>query len=287
MVKKGIVITVLSCVALFIIGALLLVIGIANGGKLFFNIDFGNHKVITSNKEVMIEGDETVNEFSGIDVEIADGDLKIVEGDGYKIRYNLYGENRPDIKVEDGVLKFKENHKKSDNYFNFNLTGFEDEFRPFVEITVPEGVVLKDNAISIALGDVEIAGMGLEETSFNVANGDLKLKNVTADSLDIVDAYGQVDISESDIKELDMDIDYGDINCIDLRAGTVKINNAFGDTKLDMAGEEADYSLDVELSVGEFELNGKKVKNKYSQNKDKEKKISVEIASGDLEITFK
>ena len=279
--KKGLVITILSCVALFIIGTLVLLIGIAKGGKVLFNIDYGNHKITTTRNAELSRGTVSVEEFSGMNIELPNGDFRIVEGDEYKVSYAVYCEEAPTI----DVLKFSV--KSKDNYFSFNLSNEKEEVTPYVEVTVPTGTILKESEVDIAYGDSKIDGLTLEDATFNLADGDIKFNNIKIDSLEIKSALGDINISDSDIGETDIEASAGNITLTDTRFSKLDINAAYGDVDLDVAGEEADYSLDVDLSFGKFELNGKEKKNRYSQNSDKDKKIDVDIATGDLSISFK
>ena len=83
--RKGMKITIIIMLAMFIIGAMLMIIGIATGGTLRFNVDYFGRRVDTSSE--LYHGEESVGTFNDVDVRMDSGEVKIVRGSEYKVSY--------------------------------------------------------------------------------------------------------------------------------------------------------------------------------------------------------
>ena len=66
--KKGLAITLIGCVVLFILGLILFFVGLNAGGSIGFNVDFKNHEVSTAKDYKLNTGEQEVSAFSNIDI---------------------------------------------------------------------------------------------------------------------------------------------------------------------------------------------------------------------------
>ncbi len=322
--KKGLHVVLILCFLLFVAGAIILVIGLARGGKMFFTIDYFNHKVNTSGTVKMIEGDKELSEYSSLDIDVNAAEVRVVEGDGYKVKYALYEDNEPTIGVEDKTLKISTSINS--NTFSFELFGnnAEENKSPYIEITVPAGTKFENAEISTNAGDIKLDGYDITTLFIESNAGSADLSNLSVATLNIDVDYGQVDIDDIEADELkikanagsaditgltaesaDVDMNCGglDISSSEIDSLTAKLNlgnakvdetridkvdidtNA-GNVDLKMIGEEADYYIDVDVSAGDFMLNGKKQESNYSANSGKERSIKVESDAGSVSIDF-
>lgn len=87
--KKGLAITLIICAILFIVGGVLIVLGIANGGAMLFNIDYAHHKVNTSSSKEIISGNEDVDPFTDIEIDVDAAAVTIVKGESYHVDYKF------------------------------------------------------------------------------------------------------------------------------------------------------------------------------------------------------
>ena len=100
--KKGLAITLIICAILFIVGGVLIVLGIANGGAMFFNIDYAHHKVNTSSSKEIISGNEDVDPFTDIEIEIIPNKISFLFDESKTLNLNIY-----EIKIDDNLIHNK------------------------------------------------------------------------------------------------------------------------------------------------------------------------------------
>ncbi len=285
--KKGLTITIIICMFLFLSGGILLIIGLANGGKLLFNIDYRNKKVETAKDLKIVTGEETVDSFSSIDLDVHAAEVRIVEGGGYNVKYAMYEGDIPRISVEDNKLTIK-TINDGEGYVSFDLLGFakQEEKTPYIEITVPAGTEFDDVRMKTNAGDINLDGYVIDALDIEANAGSIDLKNMTIDSFDADVNCGGIDISSSEIGTLTTKQNMGSLAVDDTRIYSADVDTDAGSVMMKLIGEEADYHIDVDVNAGSFQLNGETKDSSYNANSDKEMSIEVDASAGSVMIDF-
>ena len=115
--KKGVLITMIICAILFVLGIVFIVVGCASGATMDFDIDYIEHRIFSPGEDELYSGNEDTEAFSDVDINMNSSNVKIIEGDSYRVEYKLYG-NQPIITVENGKLIIKE---KNEHKVGFHL----------------------------------------------------------------------------------------------------------------------------------------------------------------------
>ena len=316
--RKGMKITIIIMLAMFIIGAMLMIIGIATGGTLRFNVDYFGRRVDTSSE--LYHGEESVGTFNDVDVRMDSGEVKIVRGSEYKVSYAIRGSKKPTLKNENGKLVFS----TPKNQFNISLNFNDDKDNPYLTITIPdnadlnevkldsdagatviEGINFKDLQIISDTGATEISDVETDTLNIDADTGTLALKNVkakevevdkdsgainidnlTCDTFDGKCATGDFTLDNSTIEKFVLVSDTGKTTVSEGRISDIKITSDYGSIKLGLIGEEADYTIKSKVDFGSNVIDGRKQGSSYSSNGGK-KNIDIEADSGDVEIDFK
>lgn len=322
--KKGLLVTLIICFILFLSGAILLVIGLSTGGKIFFTIDYKNRKVNTSGSRELVNGEQALGEFDSIDIDVSAAEVTVVEGSEYKVRYALYEGSEPTISIDD--KKFSMKNEIFDGTLSYGLWGdnSDDEKRPFVEITVPAGTKFENVSISTNAGDIKLDGYEIAtlivdsnagslelknlsvgnvdvdvdcghvdiadtkaaEVSINAAAGNADISGLTADNVDIDMNCGGLNISSSELGELEAKMNMGKADISETKIDNIDIEADAGDVKLSLIGEEADYYFDLDSNAGNVTIDGSKESNNYTANSGKDKTIKVNTNAGNISIDF-
>ncbi len=321
--KKGLLITLIFCVVLFLAGAAFLIVGLATGGKIFFTVDYKNRKVNTSSNLELITGEQELNEFDSIDIDISAAEVTVVEGDGYKVKYALYGNVEPTISVDDKKLSMKTEIESGT--FSLDLFGNDPEKEnPYVEITVPAGKKFETVNICTNAGDINLDGYEITTLMVQSNAGNSDLKNLSVGSIDLDLNYGKVKIVDTEATDVSVKASAGnaeisgliadsatfDMNCGELdvltselgrleakqNLGKVKVDETkidnidieadAGDVSLGLIGEKADYYFDIDSSAGDITVDGEKKENDYNANSGKDKTIKIETNAGSVSIDF-
>ena len=200
--KKGLAITLIICAILFIVGGVLIVLGIVNGGAMFFNIDYAHHKVNTSSSKEIISGNEDVDPFTDIEIDVDAAAVTIVKGESYHVDYKLSADayDKVDIGVESGKLKINAKHKS--NYLSLSFNPLPDDLKPYIEITVPENAELKDGTITVDAGNIGVKDLSFDNFTVDSDAGKVTLENATIGSSSLDTDAGDIDITGSDLEKL-------------------------------------------------------------------------------------
>lgn len=191
-----------------------------------------------------VEIADTIHE---IDVDYIAGDIDIISGSSDKITVHETAEKDLD---EDHMVHTWVDGKKlyikycaSDNDLDF--TGMEKH----LTITVPDGTDLSEFKLDAAAGNITVKDIKTEELNIDAAAGDIALT----------------------LKDLPKETD------IDAAAGNIKIQMP----------EAAGVTLKFDNAVGDFDCNIPYVKNEDNDEYvfgDGSHQISIDMAAGDLEI---
>ena len=299
--NKGLIITIVICIILFCLGVGLVVAGWKMGAATDFDIDIVNRKIQAVNEESMKSGEEETGAFSEIDLDMDATNVKILEGNSFKVDYRVYDEI-PEIKNDNGKLIVKEKQHTKKLRFHLNAINNEDTY---VNIYIPKGTTINSCKIDIDAGNVAIdnqnmGNLNIDADAGNVkfANssfkdivvkadaGDIKLAGIKAESMDGDVNYGNVKISDSEIGDFKLDTDAGNTKVAETKMNNIEIKTDAGNVNLALIGEKADYSFDVKVDYGNLMLDGAKQGSKVNIEGKSGKKIKIDADAGNVEIDF-
>lgn len=165
---------------------------------------------------------------------------------------------------EDGSLIIN-NTKK----FNFGFWNNHKFISPRILITIPKECKLNHFDLTVSGGTFKTKEISLycDSSSINLGAGDVFLKSI----------YGG---------KMDFHVGMGNLSYIGTVSKKTNIDCGMGNLKLNLFGNEKDYSYDVKLGLGNFKFNKEKRSGTYQsfdENK-KENHISVNCGMGNVNI---
>ncbi|MDR0853745.1 MAG: DUF4097 domain-containing protein [Clostridiales Family XIII bacterium] len=257
--------------AVFVVGAIIAVLGFTLGGMKSVAVDSKGIHVVTEKDMPLVEIDETYDSFSSIEMNTAViSHVNLVEGDRYSVTGKVQASSgKATVEVRDGTLVVK---TKQDEFFGFNLfslgniVGNEDSS---LTITYPKGKKLKNVVIESDVSDLTIDGMKAKKLEVHSDVGDTTIENVDVEKLTASVNIGKLTLSGVKAEKADIDIDTGDaeidglrsngltiesnIGSVDLSGtllGKSEIDCDMGDLKLALAQSRDETSLKAEADVG-------------------------------------
>lgn len=156
-----------------------------------------------------------------------------------------------------------------------------------VIITVPENKVFESVSISAGAGEMNIEALSAETLNMDLGAGDIVFDRIDiSGSASINAAAGELIVRQGRINDLEMNLAVGDVNLKAELSGKTEIECAAGDIDIELNGEEADYSIEVDKGISSCKLNGKELKDdtRYGDGKNI---IEIDGGIGDIEITTK
>ena len=185
---------------------------------------------------------------TGIDFEIAVGEVKISTGETMEIAVTDMFENAISSYVEDGVW-----------YVTDSLIGngsVYSEYCPEITITMPQDFEIKYGDIYLAAGLMNVDELVADVLCLEVDAGSLKILSLTADnSVVIKNGVGEVKIYDADVKNVSLDNGFGAVSFSGAISGHNVIKCGVGEVKLDLTDRDrVDFNYDITCGIGEVRI---------------------------------
>lgn len=218
-----------------------------------------NGEPITNNTAGYTDIDEVVDAFKNIDVDVDMMDIKIEEGEDYRVVIHYLAADEISYKVSDDIFTCTQKMTKEINNRKNTMT-----------IYIPKKT--KMNTVEISSG-----------------MGDISLTNVTASSIISSSGMGDFIVTDSACDSLEAELGMGDAKVIGAVKENINIDDGMGDVKLNLTGKKIDYNYEITRGIGTVKIDGMKKEgmgdikedNKASNN------ITVSNGMGDTIIEFK
>jgi len=185
---------------------------------------------------------------SGINFEIAVGDVQIRKGTTMEITVTDMFENAISSYVKDGIW-----------YITDSLLGsrsVHSEYSPEITITLPEGPVLDFVKVYLAAGRMDVDHLEAEELRLEVDAGSLKIFHLCANALlEIKNGVGEVKIYDASAKNLSVDAGVGSVDVSGVITGHNVIKGGIGEVKINLTDRNRiDFNYKVTCGIGEVEI---------------------------------
>ena len=183
--------------------------------------------------------------------------------DGFRTRYLTHSNKK------DGTAEF--------SYHVPKYYALPDIDSAVLTITVPENILHKVD-IELAMGDVDLGTLSVEELDLELAMGDVIANSLTVKDADFDLAMGDCHIDHLTAPKFDAELAMGDCT-IDMLSGAqdVSISATLGKAALTLEGSASDYTLVTNGLTGTSIHDGKA---------NTSRKISLSSTTGDLSISY-
>lgn len=140
--------------------------------------------------------------------------------------------------------------------------------------------------LSNAYGEVTLEEVALKnEAEIYAESGNIELNDVNIPNLTAESDYGDITGKMVSVRQAELRLESGECKLRKLDTDNIKVESSYGDVELDLIQLLDDFSYDLYTDYGELYVSDKKMGSQYeSLQDDKEKKISINCESGDIEI---
>lgn len=253
--KRAIYLTLLSLVTIgcIIFGT------IYHTGKAIVHFDrWWDEEVEDNSTDTSEEGEYTLDAFTSLNVQADIAAVSVRQGDEFKIEWSVHRSGVPTYEVKDGVLTVTQKHPHK------NIAG---EHSCSITITLPEGTKLDRVEIDADVGDVQIS-------------------NVITEKMDITADVGTVDMENCQLGDSTIEADVGDVRLYACEFKDMNVSADVGSISINTAQDLADYSFDLETSVGDIRINNENEHKKFEKHGSGKYRIDADCDVGSLEINF-
>lgn len=216
--------------------------------------------------------EQTLAEFSSIEVDVNAIDISIKVGDEYSFVFDGDSRLEPTVTVEGGKLKITQKIKD----FKPNFSSYSSK----TEITIPANAMDK-LSFDVDAGNIELYEGEFNEIDFDVDAGNIEFHRIKGDKVSIdADAgnielkdceftsyaelgadMGNIEVSNSSIARMDVDVDMGNI---DLEGNFEEINANCSLGEISVTTENEAAKLKLETDLGNVTVNGQDMGKRYN-----------------------
>ena len=268
------------CLILALLGAGLVGVGIALGGKPNFRLDWKNRTLLGGDAELKT-GETAPEAFTALEIDVATADIEISVGDAFRVEYAL--DEEPEITQEGGVFKLVEPSHSGVSIVG--ITGIGSGKGPYVRVTVPADAAFDSVKLDSATGDLTVSQLNCKTLTVDFSTGDAHLIAVTADRLTADGSTGSVILTDCAFGTVELDVSTGSIEARSLAVtGSLQADASTGDVALDLRGQASDFGMDLESGTGDVTVDGKDRGDEYKTSGGIP--LTVDTSTGSIDVRF-
>lgn len=233
---------------IFIITAFCMALG------LFINLfSYSSSNIVTS-EDMSYQVDEI--EFSNINIDMRAGNVKIVQGNDYNIKYDGTKKLQPTYDIQNNTL----NIKQSNAIHIYNVRDANAE----LTITVPYNI-------------------DIDKLIANINAGNLKLNDVKANVLDAHVDMGNIDIDSCEFESVKADVNMGNFDIKDGEYQKAEVDVDMGNATFKIS-RDIEYQYDLNVDMGNIKVYGNSYSSRYNNVDGGEKVIKADVSMGNIKI---
>ncbi len=227
---------------------------------------------------------QTYEDIKAVDIDIAYGEVDIIQGDSFSIDAIRLPRNGMEASVTDGVWHIKE----SGRYSSIGL--FNSKRTPKITITIPKDFTAEYFNLDVDAGDVEVEQIFATEGKLNVSAGRMVIHelNISKSSSYTVGA-GQMQLKNVTANNITANCGVGELVIKGSITGDNDITCSVGKIDMDLIGTKKDYSYDISVSIGNVVIDEESyhnVSNKSIHNGTAANKFSLNCEIGNIAVDF-
>ncbi|MBO4997628.1 MAG: DUF4097 family beta strand repeat protein [Lachnospira sp.] len=203
--------------------------------------------------------DDTLQAFDKISFEIDLAEIRIETGEKYHIFCESTRNVIPEYELDGTTLHITQTSK---NRFFPKRNGHDN---CIIVITVPSDATISDITGDCAMGDFRMDGFAADTISVTCNMGEAILTNVTA-------------------KDITCECNMGSCEIKDCSFDNLMVDNDMGNVEVTSSQSLSDYTMELSVSMGSIEVDGKDYTSHYEQDGEKDKTITITNNMGSVEV---
>lgn len=228
-----------------IISAISAVFGITMGLEMF--------EESTNQASMITKWEQEYSNINSMDIDVSICKLIIQKGDTLKVEVSDVSDQFI-CKVEGTELKI-EDKKLNRNFFNMG------DAKPEVIISIPEDKEFREVMIETGVNETKIQYLKADTIKLEMGVGKYQIDKLVAKYASIKAGAGEANIDQAKIEELKLDGGVGKLTVTSKITRRAEVDCGVGKVELDLIGLPENYKVKTNTGLGNFEVNGKKVRN--------------------------
>lgn len=221
----------------------------------------------------------TMAAFESIVIEgVSDNVTITAAGEEFRLDIDHDKKENMDCNVLDGTL-----------YISGDLDGmFNMGYEPGnITITVPQDISWRSMVrVDTDMGNIYLENIDAGEVELDTDMGNITVSNGHFNNLDCDSDLGDVTVTSVEADSLKCCCDCGQVNAIEFVANETDLESNLGSVTAIAVGARSDYSLELEVDLGEVKVDGQKVSSPYeTYGKSYVLKAKADVGSVTLDFT--
>lgn len=266
----------LTSAALAVVGALLVVIGLANNAYLSLRFTSSGFSIkgLQAAEPVTLQ-DLNLEAFENIDAQLSYADIEFIPAEHYGVEMHyLSSEYSPSYVVENGTLTLQDKGSDEFQLTILNFDFWDDSEQNSVKIYYPKEAKFTAVKSETQHGKTQAKLLMAEQAEFRSSYGDIALENITADTLIVAMEHGKCSASALHV------------------TSAYTYTNQYGDADFqELSAEHADVKILLshgKLTLQSFQANRFSYENQYGDGElisVDTKQSSLSLKNGNLSFT--
>lgn len=281
-----------ACGIMILVGVVAAVAGAASGGISELKKVDERFTFMSLGYETLMTESYTFDSASAINIDYDYGDIRIVQGDEFRVDVKYSDEApKPVVEMQGEVLSISQSGQKVPTVINFNIFGHMTE-HPEIVVTCPKKTNLSELKIT-SMDDIYVAGIKAQKAKLNSDLGNINANNLEFAEGVITNDSGDINLMRLNAGNMEVYAENGDIVLEGNIMGKNKISAVYGDIEAALGDSVENYNLNTDIAFGDLEINemeyetGKGFNGIYNFNgSTATKTLSIECDGGDVELKF-
>lgn len=246
------------------------------GGTLYHVAGFLSYRPNSS--ETSYKEDLTASNIRNINIDMDAMAVRFEEGDTLSYSYDGPDNLTPTVDISGDTITI-ESHGKIKIGFGVN----NNDGGQFI-IYVPKGTSFKRVNINLDFGDIQIKNLICESLDVEADAGNVEINESEFDNSDIEAALGNIETHNTLLGASNISCDMGNVEIYDADINSLNISNDLGNTEVYLIGRESDYKFDLSVDLGSLEFNGKKLRGNFNSEVSEGKPVTIENDMGNITV---
>lgn len=244
---------------IIVIGVVMIVVGATLGG---------NFKEFNFNMENSVNINETYSNVNELELNLRFGDIKIENGDTFRIEGSVPDNIKFQTSVKDGKWTIKDDTKIGKiSIFGFPISKHDYK----VTIYIPSNINLDKIKIDVGACKLEAETLEAKKVDINVGAGEFTVNKLISDSNNIDCGVGKIQINSSTFNNSSIKCGVGEI--------TMKVN-----------GNQNNYNYEIDSAIGDINIGNNSYSgigsNKQIKNNNTDNLLKVDCGIGSVTVNF-
>ncbi len=229
------------------------------------------------NVAMITKWEQEYTNITNLDIDLSVCKLNIKKGDTLKVDVSDVSEQFK-CEAEGNKLKIEDKNLHK-NIFN------TIDYKPEVTIYIPETIEFEEVTIETGVNETSIEWLKADRIKLEMGVGKYQVDFISAKYAKIQAGAGEATINNANIEELKLDGGVGKLILTSKITKKADIDSGVGKMELNLVGVVTDYKIKAETGLGNFVVNGQKIKNNQTLGNGNAT-IKVDAGVGETVINF-